>query len=274
MSDFALFMALTAAMGMSIFLSLPIVYSKKAQGRLAVGLNAIAIGILIFLLADVFSDVAGILYPGGSYVANASYSVAFGAAFLIAFLGLYAVDNLPRGRPRGAGATSPADSSAPPVVPEIDSGPRTTALIIALGIGLQNLTEGLVFGGNWTAGNIGILAVVFVGFFLQNVTEGFPIASPFLGTGASRGIAMMVGLFLVGGVPTLLGGAIGYYWSNPLFLVVFDALAIGAIAYVILPMLRVAFRPLATRDLSVRRNQLVYLGVMLGFVLGFAVNAV
>jgi zinc transporter, ZIP family len=261
--DFWLFMALTAAMGLSIFLSLPIVYSKRAQGRWATGLNAAAIGILIFLLADVFSDVSPILYPNG-YVADLGYSVAFGIAFLVAFLGLYVVDNLPRRALRGV-----ADDSGA----EVDAGPRRTALIIALGIGLQNLTEGLVFGVNWTLGALGILAVVFVGFFLQNVTEGFPIASPFLGTKARRGLPMMAGLFLVGGLPTILGGAIGYYWSSNLFLVIFDALAIGAIGYVILPMLRVAFRPLESREASVARNQLVYLGVMVGFLLGFAVNA-
>lgn len=263
MGDFLIFMALTAAMGLSIFLSLPIVYSKRAQGRWATGLNAAAIGILVFLLADVFSDVSPILYPSG-YVANLDYSIAFGVAFLVAFLGLYVVDNLPRSAPRGLGADT---------APEVDRGPRRTALIIALGIGLQNLTEGLVFGVNWTLGALGILAVVFVGFFLQNVTEGFPIASPFLGTKARRGLPLMAGLFLVGGLPTLLGGAIGYFWSNDLFLVIFDALAIGAIGYVILPMLRVAFRPLESREASVRRNQLVYLGVMVGFLLGFAVNA-
>jgi hypothetical protein len=38
-------------------------------------------------------------------------------------------------------------------------------------------------------------------------------------------------------------------------------------------MLRVAFRPLESKAASVRRNQLVYLGVMAGFLLGFAVNA-
>ncbi|MGI0053717.1 MAG: ZIP family metal transporter [Thermoplasmata archaeon] len=254
MSDFLLFMALTTAMGLSIFLSWPIVYSKRAQGRWAVALNAAAIGILLFLLADVFSDVSPILYPNG-YVANLGDSVAFGVAFLIAFLGLFAVDNLPR-------ASEPA------------TGPQRTALIIALGIGLQNLTEGLVFGVNWTAGALGILAVVFVGFFLQNVTEGFPIASPFLGTTAQRNASRMAGLFLVGGLPTILGGAIGYSWSNNLFLVIFDALAIGAIGYVILPMLRGAFRSLETKELARRRNQLVYLGVMVGFLLGFAVNAI
>jgi zinc transporter, ZIP family len=261
MSDFLLFMALTAAMGLSIFLSLPIVYSRRAQGRWATGLNAAAIGILVFLLADVFSDVSPILYPSG-YVANLTYSIAFAIAFVVAFLGLYVVDNLPRR----------ADSASTPSVS--DPGPRSTALIIALGIGLQNLTEGLVFGVNWTAGALGILAVVFIGFFLQNVTEGFPIASPFLGTNARRGVPMMAGLFLVGGLPTIVGGAIGYFWSNDLFLVIFDALAIGAIAYVILPMLRTAFRPLENRAASIARNRLVYVGVMVGFFLGFVVNAI
>jgi ZIP family zinc transporter len=255
-NDFLLFMALTSVMGLSIFFSLPVVYSKRAQGRWAVVLNAAAIGILVFLLADIFSDVAPILYPSG-YVADFGYSVAFAVAFVGAFVGLYAVDNLPR---RSAAAR--------------EGGPRVTALIIATGIGLQNLTEGLVFGVNWTAGAIGILAVVFVGFFLQNVTEGFPIAAPFLGTTERRRVPTMVGLFLIGGLPTLIGGAIGYYWSNDLFLVIFDALAIGAIAYVVLPMLRMAFRPLDSAEAAVRRNRLVYLGVMAGFLLGFVVNAV
>lgn len=256
MSDFLLFMALTAVMGLSIFLSLPIVFSRRAQGRWSTILNAGAIGILVFLLADVFSDVSPILYPSG-YVADAWYSLAFAIAFLAAFLGLYGLDNLPR----------TADSVA-------ERGPHVTALIIAVGIGLQNLTEGLVFGVNWTNGTLGILAVVFLGFFLQNVTEGFPISSPFLGAIDHRRLSLMLGLFLIGGLPTLIGGAIGYFWSSNVFLVVFDALAIGAIAYAILPMLRIAFRPLESREASVRRNQLVYVGVMIGFLVGFAVNAI
>lgn len=260
-NDFLLFMTLTSVMGLSIFVSLPIVYSKRAQGRWAVGLNAAAIGILVFLLADIFSDVAVIIYPSG-YVANSTYAVAFAVAFIAAFLGLYVVDNLPS---RRAAASAPTPGGQAVV---------SMALIIAIGIGLQNLTEGLVFGVNWTAGNLGILAVVFLGFFLQNISEGFPIASPFLGSPEHRNVSLMVGLFLVGGLPTLIGGAIGYHWSSDMFIVIFDALAIGAIAYVILPMLRVAFRPLESREASVRRNQIVYLGVMLGFVLGFVVNAI
>ncbi len=269
MGDFWVFLALTTAMGMSIFLSWPVVYSKRAQGRWAVALNAVAIGILVFLLADIFSDVAPILYPNG-YVANGGYSVAFGVGFLAAFVGLYAIDNFPR----AARAEDPGSETGAGTAAATEPSPRNTALIIALGIGLQNLTEGLVFGVNWTAGALGILAVVFLGFFLQNVTEGFPIASPFLGTNARRTPALMAGLFLIGGLPTIVGGAIGYVWSNALFITIFDALAMGAIAYAILPMLRVGFRPLESRALSLARNRLVYLGIMVGFVLGFAVNAV
>ena len=264
MGGFLIFMALTAIMGLSIFLSLPVVYSRRARGRWSIALNAVAIGILVFLLADVFSDVAPILYPDG-YIADLDLSALFCVAFLAAFVGLLAIDFAPR---RSSSATSGADD------PPADLNPRRTALIIATGIGLQNLTEGLVFGANWTAGAVGVVAVVFVGFLLQNVTEGFPIASPFLGPGGTRRLPTMAALFLIGGLPTLLGGAIGYWWSSNLFLVAFDALAIGAIAYVILPMLRVAFRPLETREISIARDRMVYLGVMAGFLLGFAVNAV
>lgn len=256
MGDFPLFLALSAAMGLSILLSLPLVYSPRAQGRWAVGLNAAAVGILLFLLGDVFANASLILYPSG-YVANLTYAAAFAAAFALTFLGLFAVDHAPQGgppEPGGAGATR-------------------IAVMIAIGIGLQNLTEGLVFGVNWTLGNLGILAVVFLGFFLQNVSEGFPIAAPFLGSPERRRFPVVVGLFLLGGLPTIAGGVLGYFWSSALFLVVFDAAALGAIGYVLLPMLRVAFRPLESRAASVRRNQIVYLGVMVGFLLGFAVNA-
>jgi ZIP family zinc transporter len=264
MGDFLLFMALTATMGLSIFLSLPIVYSRRARGRWSTLLNALAIGILVFLLADVFSDVAPILYPDG-YVADPELSALFAVAFSAAFLGLLVLDFAPRRSPAQVDADGTTHSGP---------SPRRTAFIIATGIGLQNLTEGLVFGANWVAGAVGVVAVVFFGFLLQNITEGFPIASPFLGPGGERRIRTLAALFLVGGLPTLLGGAIGYFWSSNVFLVAFDALAIGAIAYVILPMLRVAHRPLETREASIARDKLVYLGVMAGFLLGFAVNAV
>jgi ZIP family zinc transporter len=255
MANFPELVALSTVMGLSIYLSMPIIVWKKMASRTITILTSAAIGILIFLLADIFSDAAPVIYSNSSnvYVANTTYALAFLFAAVGCYLVLFATEH----RGRGTKAT-----------------PASLALIVALAIGFQNLTEGLVFGASWATGAVGLSTVVFVGFFLQNVTEGFPIASPFLGTGSPGRLSTMSALFLVGGLPTLLGGAIGYFWSNDLFLVIFDALAIGAIAYVILPMLRAAFRPLSDRAASLRRDRIVYLGVMVGFALGFAVNAI
>ena len=146
------------------------------------------------------------------------------------------------------------------------------ALIIALAIGFQNLTEGLVFGAAWAAGTVGLIGVIFVGFFLQNVTEGFPITSPFFGK-AERRVGLLALFFLVGGLPTIAGGLVGYYWASTYLDILFDGLAIGAILYVILPMLRIAFRPADPPDATYLKQRLTYIGILAGFLIGFAVNA-
>jgi zinc transporter, ZIP family len=145
--------------------------------------------------------------------------------------------------------------------------------VIAVGMGLQNFTEGLVFGSAWAAAEIGLLAVVFVGFLLQNITEGFPIASPYLGS-SEKPMGLLVTLFLVGGLPTIFGGVLGYFYNSSTLDLVFDGAAIGAIAYVLLPMMKAAFRPSDTPEKTAERQRLLYLGVLAGFVLGFVVNAI
>jgi ZIP family zinc transporter len=253
MSNFPELVILSAVMGLSIYLSLPIVLAKSLASRTITVLNAVAIGILVFLLADVFSDAAPIIYsnPASAYLAVPEYASAFVIALVACFLILYFSEH----RAKGSSLS-----------------PRGLALVIAAAIGFQNLTEGLVFGATWAAGVIGLLTVIFVGFFLQNVTEGFPITAPLLGKD-ERKIGVLAVLFLVGGLPTVLGGVLGYFYNSPLLDVTFDALAIGAILYCILPMLRVAFRPAETPEASYAKQQLVYIGVLAGFVLGFLVNA-
>ena len=247
-------LALSAVMGLSIYLSLPIVLAKSVRSRTVVVLNAVAIGILVFLLADVFADSVAIIYtnPASPYIANWSYAAAFAIAVSSCFLVLFFSEH------RSAGSTL---------------SPRALALMVALAIGFQNLTEGLVFGATWAAGTIGLLTVIFLGFFLQNVTEGFPIAAPLIGKN-ERGIATLALLFLVGGLPTIIGGGFGYYYNSDLLDVIFEALAIGAILYCILPMLRSAFRPAENPEASYLKQRLTYLGILVGFILGFVVNAI
>jgi ZIP family zinc transporter len=255
MANFLELVVLAAVMGLSIFLSMPIVLSKSMRSRTVVLLNAIAIGILVFLLADVFSDVAPIIYSNpsnGGYIAVPEFAVAFVVAAVACFMILYFTEH------RGPSSTA---------------SPTLTALIIALAIGFQNLTEGLVFGANWAAGAIGLVSVIFLGFFIQNVTEGFPITSPLLGR-EDRRLGLLTVFFLIGGLPTIAGGIVGYFYNNNLLDVVFDALAIGAILYCILPMMRVAFRPADTPEASRLKQRLLYLGILAGFAVGFLTNSI
>ncbi|MGA8664312.1 MAG: hypothetical protein WB809_04490 [Thermoplasmata archaeon] len=251
MANFPGLVVFSAAMGFSIYLSLPIVLAKSFRSRTVILLNAVAIGILVFLLADVFADAATIIYPSGSYVANWSYASVFVVGVAACFVLLFFSEH----RSEGAALS-----------------PRALALVVAGAIGFQNLTEGLVFGATWAAGIVGLWAVIFLGFFLQNVTEGFPIASPLIGKNERR-IGVLVALFFVGGIPTVIGSVVGYYYNSSILDVTFDALAIGAILYVVLPMLRSAFRPADTPSASYLKQRLTYAGVLAGFLIGFLVNA-
>jgi hypothetical protein len=89
-------------------------------------LNAVAIGILIFLIGDVFLDAAGVLYNGSLYGYGSSpvYDALFTTSLTVGFLVLFFAGNRRRVSPT----------------------PTVLALIIAVEIGFQNLTQGLLFG--------------------------------------------------------------------------------------------------------------------------------
>jgi ZIP family zinc transporter len=239
----------SAVMGLSIYLSLPIVLSKKTGEMRTKLFNAVAIGILIFLMGDVFTDSAALMYNGSysGYGSSPYFDAVFTLSLAAGFLVLYFAENRSR-----KGLT-----------------PTQLASIIALGIGFQNLTEGLLFGSlGASLGLTGAALVVLIGFIFQNVTEGFPITSPFFGQ-LEKKTGVILLLLLVGGLPTIIGGAVGFYYSSNVLDLVFDGLAIGAILYVILPMLKNAFR-----DMDHAKQRMVYLGVFLGFLIGFIVNLV
>lgn len=244
---------LSAAMGFSIYLSLPVILAKSTASRTITLLNAAAIGILLFLLADIFSNVATLLYanPSSPYLSDPRLAAYFVAGVAGSFGAVYFVSNR---------------TGAP-------LSPTATALVVAAAIGFQNLTEGLVFGAAWAAGAVGLSSVVFVGFFLQNITEGFPITSPLIGRDERR-LGAVAAIFLLGGIPTIVGGVGGFYYNSGTLDVIFNALAIGAILYALLPMLRIASRPAETPAATSTRQRLLYAGLLLGFVVGFLVNAI
>ena len=137
------------------------------------------------------------------------------------------------------------------------------SLLIAVGIGLHNLGEGLAIGAAFALGEAAFGTLLIVGFTLHNATEGLAIIAPMAKERPS--VWTLVKLGLIGGVPTIVGAWIGgLVYSRP-FTVFFLGLGVGAIAQVVVLILRqmARERPLAER--------LVHAPVMLGLLGGFAV---
>lgn len=116
----------------------------------------------------------------------------------------------------------------------------TLALLIAVGIGLHNLGEGLAIGASFALGELQLGAFLIVGFMIHNVTEGLGIATPLAKTRVT--IIALAGLAVVAGAPTVLGAWIGGYTSNEVLGALFFAIAAGAAFQVVMEVGRYVAR--------------------------------
>ena len=105
------------------------------------------------------------------------------------------------------------------------------AYLIAIGIGLHNLGEGLAIGAAFTLGELALGSFLVIGFTLHNVTEGIGIAAPVVRERPS--LFHFLGLAIVAGAPAILGTWIGAFTYSPFWTTVFLAVGIGAILQVI-----------------------------------------
>ncbi|MGH2733784.1 MAG: ZIP family metal transporter [Actinomycetota bacterium] len=110
------------------------------------------------------------------------------------------------------------------------------AYTVAGGIGLHNLGEGLAVGAAYALGEIALGAFLVIGFAIHNTTEGIGIVS-ILGSRAAR-MKHLILLGLLAGVPTIFGAWAGAFAFSPILATVFLAIAAGAIAEVIVDILR------------------------------------
>jgi hypothetical protein len=182
-------------------------------------LMAFTVGLLAFLAIDAGLEGLDIAAEAPPALGGAALVFA-GAA--IAYLLLAAVDVYLRGRgdARAGGG----------------GGGLYLAGLVALGIGLHNLGEGLAIGSAYATGALALGAFLVVGFAIHNTTEGLAIVAPMRGDGASArpGPARLLGLGLLAGAPAVLGAWIGAAAFDPSLAALLFGVGVGAIARVII----------------------------------------
>lgn len=114
------------------------------------------------------------------------------------------------------------------------------ALLVAIGIGLHNLGEGLAIGTSFALGELQLGTFFVIGFMVHNLTEGLGIAAPAARERVS--VAQLCGLALVAGAPAILGTWIGGYATNDTLAVLFFGLAAGAALQVVIEVGRYVAR--------------------------------
>jgi len=183
---------------------------------------ALTAGLLIFLGADAIHEAL----EAGAQVAGAYQGTAvvvIGA--LGALLVLQAV----------AGTRLAREGTA---------GRLTVAWLIALGIGLHNLGEGLAIGAAYSLGEAALGAFLIVGFMLHNSTEGLGIVAPIAGDRPK--LRTLAGLGLLAGGPTVVGAWIGGAAYSPLLATLFLSVGAGAITQVVIALYKVVARETAS----------------------------
>ena len=103
--------------------------------------------------------------------------------------------------------------------------------MIAIGIGLHNLGEGLAIGAAVAVGALALSKFLVVGFAIHNTTEGLAIIAPIAKQRAR--IMHLLALGLVAGGPTIVGTWIGGFTYMPVASIVFLAIGAGAIFQVV-----------------------------------------
>lgn len=115
------------------------------------------------------------------------------------------------------------------------------ATLVAVGIGMHNLGEGLAIGTSFALGELALGSFFVVGFMVHNVTEGLGIAAP-IADRARVGIGRLAALALIAGSPAIPGAWVGGFVTSDVLGVLFFAGAAGAALEVVVEVGRYVAR--------------------------------
>jgi zinc transporter, ZIP family len=115
------------------------------------------------------------------------------------------------------------------------------ATLVAIGIGLHNLGEGLAIGSSFALGELALGSFLIVGFMVHNVTEGLGIAAP-IAEGKRVSLSRLAALAVIAGAPAIVGAWIGGFLTSDLLGVLFFAVATGAALQVVVEVGRYVAR--------------------------------
>jgi len=264
--------------GATILIGLPIGRIRRPMPGTRAFLNALAIGILLFLIWDVLAHAwapidasLASMHAGHGGLSRAFfYGLLFVLGLTTGLLGLTLYERWTR--QVASRRTKAHDGKGL----EVDIGPRgwsaakRLALLIAVGIGLHNFAEGLAIGQSAARSEIALATLLVIGFGLHNATEGFGIVAPIAADAApedappSWGFLLLMGL--IGGGPTILGTIVGHGFTSAAVSIVFLTLAAGSIIYVVIQLLGVGLR--------MGHKELLSAGLLVGLLAGFMTDAV
>ncbi|MCW2921700.1 MAG: putative metal cation transporter [Thermoleophilia bacterium] len=190
---------------------------RRLRPSIVAGFVAFTGGLLLFLAIDATAE---------AFDVQARVLPAFGGAGLIAMgivASMVAISLLGRWLRHGV-VEDDRDAT---------STAMTLALLVAVGIGVHNLGEGLAIGSSFSLGEGSLAVSLIVGFMVHNLTEGIGIAAPIASARGSLRAWPAIGLALVAGVPAVAGIWLGRYVEGNLFAALCFSIAAGAALQVV-----------------------------------------
>jgi ZIP family zinc transporter len=274
--DYWQLLLLGAIAGFTIFLGLPIAMLQNVSAKKKGFLNALALGILVFLIIDVFShayesasNAATNAFSGKAPVGNAIIDlIAMFGGIAIGLFGLvlYETKVMTKNFPQilSLNNIKQGDEHLRQLFHETNA--YKLAMMIAVGIGAHNFSEGLAIGQSYVVGEIGLAILLIIGFGAHNTTEGFGIGGPLTGLLKKPKARFLLQAGLVGGGPTFVGTILGSLWNSTIVYILFLSIAGGAMIYVSLLMYNTGRKQTT--------NDVIMIGIFVGLCAGFITDLV